>query len=72
MDSSPIITTSSRITDEIFLVDVNQYSFPQICSMFILRTPESIIIMDRDQVMTLDLFWIYEKKWDCFDECKII
>lgn len=46
MSLNPIITTSGKLTNSIFLVDVNQYSFPRICSSFILKTPESTIIMD--------------------------
>ncbi|MFW9903730.1 MAG: MBL fold metallo-hydrolase [Candidatus Thorarchaeota archaeon] len=46
MKSSSIIKTSGKITDDIFHLDLNQYNIPRSCSVFLLITPQSIVIMD--------------------------
>ncbi len=45
-DSSSIIKTPGKITENIYLVDLYQYGFPMTCSAFIFKTLKSIIIMD--------------------------
>lgn len=46
MDPNPIITTTGKITSEIIHLDIEQYSRPRSCSIFLLVTPESIVVMD--------------------------
>ena len=45
-DSNPIITTSGKITSEIYHLDIEQYGLPRSCSIFLLTTSESVVIMD--------------------------
>lgn len=46
MDPNPIISTSGKITQEIYHLDIKQYNLPRSCSVFLLITPTSIVIMD--------------------------
>ncbi|MFX0182694.1 MAG: MBL fold metallo-hydrolase [Candidatus Hodarchaeota archaeon] len=46
MESKSIIQASGNITKEVCLIDINQYNFPRISSIFILKTPKSVLIMD--------------------------
>ncbi|UCE13006.1 MAG: MBL fold metallo-hydrolase [Candidatus Heimdallarchaeota archaeon] len=46
MNINPIITTSGKITQEIYHLDIGQYHIPRSCSVFLLITPKSIVIMD--------------------------
>lgn len=45
-NSNSIITRSGKITSEIYHLDVEQYGNPRSCSVFLLMTQESIVIMD--------------------------
>ena len=46
MSTISITKTSGKITSEIFHLDINQYDIPQSCSVYLLVTPNSIVIMD--------------------------
>ncbi|MFX1249655.1 MAG: MBL fold metallo-hydrolase [Promethearchaeota archaeon] len=43
---NPIITKTSKISDEIYHLDINQYNLIRSCSIYLLKTPESIVILD--------------------------
>ncbi|MFX1284136.1 MAG: MBL fold metallo-hydrolase [Promethearchaeota archaeon] len=46
MSRTPIITVSGKITSEIYHLDIKQYNLPRSCSIYLLITSESTIIMD--------------------------
>ena len=46
MRTISITKTSGKITSEIFHLDINQYGIPRSCSVYLLVTPQSIVIMD--------------------------
>ena len=59
MSTSSIITASGKITDEIYHLDIEQYSMPRSCSIYFLVTPKLIIIMDvgtSDDINSILLF----------------
>ncbi|MHA2294492.1 MAG: MBL fold metallo-hydrolase [Candidatus Hodarchaeales archaeon] len=46
MVTNSIILTSGKLTEEIYLIDLEQYNLPRVSSAFALETPESNVIMD--------------------------
>ncbi|MFW9993379.1 MAG: MBL fold metallo-hydrolase [Candidatus Odinarchaeota archaeon] len=46
MSFNSIATVSGKITNEIHLIDIEQYNLPRVNSVFALETPKSVVIMD--------------------------
>ncbi|MHA1682252.1 MAG: MBL fold metallo-hydrolase [Promethearchaeota archaeon] len=44
--SSPIELKSGEITGQVYHVDLHQYGMSRLCSVFILETPECVLLMD--------------------------
>ncbi len=45
-DYNPRITKSGQITKEIYHFDIKQYNIPRSCSIYLVLTPESVVVMD--------------------------
>jgi glyoxylase-like metal-dependent hydrolase (beta-lactamase superfamily II) len=46
MESSPIITTSGKVTKDITHIDIRAYAVPKLISTFALETPEAVVVID--------------------------
>jgi glyoxylase-like metal-dependent hydrolase (beta-lactamase superfamily II) len=62
MDSESIIKQSGMITKDIYHLDILQYNLPRSCSIYLLMTPESIIIMDIGTSDDVDYILKFFKK----------
>jgi glyoxylase-like metal-dependent hydrolase (beta-lactamase superfamily II) len=56
MDASSTLRSSVQVNDYIHHIDLNQYNIPELCSSFVLKTPNSCAIMDcgtSNDILTL-------------------